>query len=71
MNSTGGKSLETPLTNEYEAKFTSTFLNEIRKTKGELRKEVEKGVLKILKDPEKGKPLRYIFQGCRTARVGT
>ncbi|MCK4613652.1 MAG: type II toxin-antitoxin system RelE/ParE family toxin [Thermoplasmata archaeon] len=23
-----------------------------------------------MKDPEKGKPLRYIFQGCRTARVG-
>ncbi len=51
-----------------EAQFTPTFLNETKKIKGELKKQLEKCVLKILENPERGKPLRYIFQACRRER---
>jgi mRNA-degrading endonuclease RelE of RelBE toxin-antitoxin system len=53
-----------------EPKFTPKFLSETKKLKGELKRELERAVLKILKDPLRGKPLRYSFKGCRSERVG-
>ena len=56
--------------NKFKPKFTPTFLNETKKIKSNLRKELEKAVLKILNNPKRGKPLRYSFKGCRSEEVG-
>ena len=42
--------------NEFKLKFTPTFLNETKKLKIDMRKELEKAVLKILNAPTSGKP---------------
>lgn len=55
---------------EFEPRFTPTFLKETRKMKGEVRKELEKSILKIVNDPKRGKPLHYLFHGCRSERIG-
>ena len=55
---------------KYIAKFTDRFLEDTKKLKGSLKKQLEKAVRKILANPKGGKPLRYSFKGLRTERVG-
>jgi len=52
-----------------EAVFTKRFLNDTKKLKKDLRKELEKAVTKILENPLMGKPLKHSFKGCRSVRV--
>jgi addiction module RelE/StbE family toxin len=52
-----------------EAVFTKRFLSDTKKLKKDLRRELEKAVNKILENPLMGKPLKYSFKGCRSARV--
>ena len=50
--------------------FTKRFLSDVKKLKKDLIAELEKAIEKILEHPHAGKPLRYSFKGCRSARVG-
>ena len=52
------------------AEFTSRFLKDTRQLRGTLKEELEKVVEKVIESPEIGKPLRYSFRNCRSARVG-
>jgi mRNA-degrading endonuclease RelE of RelBE toxin-antitoxin system len=54
----------------YIPKFTERFLEDTKKLKGNLRRQLEKAVKKILENPKLGKPLRYTFKGLRCERVG-
>ena len=55
---------------KYTPKFTDRFLKDTKKLRGNLKKQLEKAVKKILAKPRLGKPLRYSFKGMRTQRVG-
>ncbi len=55
---------------KYVPKFTEQFIEDTKKLKGPLRERLEKAVIKILENPELGKPLKYSFKGLRTERVG-
>jgi len=53
-----------------EALFTKRFLRDTKQLKGDLKRELEKIVEKILENPFAGKQLKYSFKGCRSVRMG-
>jgi mRNA-degrading endonuclease RelE of RelBE toxin-antitoxin system len=53
-----------------EIVYTQKFERDVRKLRdGLLRERLEKGVRKIVDDPEAGKPLRYGLKGEWTVRI--
>jgi addiction module RelE/StbE family toxin len=54
----------------YKAVFTSKFLDDTKRLKGELKQRLEKSVRKIIENPYLGKPLRYVLKGTRRVHIG-
>ncbi|QRF76482.1 addiction module toxin component, YafQ family [Thermoplasmatales archaeon] len=53
-----------------EIVYTSKFEHDVKKVKDKSFKEkIQKQIIKILENPEIGKPLRYALKGERTVRV--
>ncbi len=53
-----------------EIVYTSKFEHDVKKVKDKPFKEkIQKQIIKILENPEIGKPLRYALKGERTVRV--
>ena len=55
----------------YRLSFTSKAKNQLEALSGKLKKQVEKGLERIQKNPEFGKPLRGELHGIWSERVAT